>query len=107
MALELIWLPQVAPTNETLTSLYGMWKCCEIAAATCWLTAGTSDLVCTTHCEMCPDRCWTVDWPPPADSTTCAIAPWVVEEFDGNWKLAPPLNSSLKLSPRVSSATTL
>ena len=107
IALELIWLPQVAPTNETLIWLTGMWNADEIALATCVVTAGTSDEVWTTHCEVRPVRCCTVAWPPPAESTTCAIALWLVDEFAGNWKLDPPLNSSLKLSPRVSSATML
>src|SRR5215471_2616403 len=109
MALEVIWLPQVAPTNETFMSTGLMPNVCSSALATWPLTWGDSDLVWTVHPEGMSllDMCWTVAEPPHASSTTREIAFWLVDEVDGNAKLEPPTNSWLKLSPLVSRETTL
>ena len=106
MALEVIWLPQVAPTSWTCMSVDEMWNACPRADATFWLTSLVSVPVCTVHWWV-----WLVNWmvesPPPAWVTTREIAPWLVAELSGNEKLDPPVNSSEKFSPRTSKATTL
>ena len=84
-----------------------MPNACSSAVATCWLVLPDSVPVWTCHSlSSRVEMCCTVASPPPASVTTREISLWVVDAVAGNWKIEPPLNSTLKFSPCTSSATT-
>ena len=107
-ALVVIWLPQVGPTSWMVIWFWVMSNASPARVATCWLRAADSVPVCTCHTLISRSR----------DVLHGGVAaaglgrprgrssPWVVDEVAGNWKIDPPLNSTLKFSPRTSSATT-
>src|SRR5580658_10471013 len=107
IALSVIWLPQLGPTNWVLIllALTPRWLISEFSTLLVW--ALVSDLVCT--CQDLPSgplRFCTIAPLTPASET--APWTWVADaEFAGNWKTAPPLKSTLKSRPLVSSATRL
>src|ERR1700734_2949346 len=107
-ALDVIWPPQVGPTNWTAMLLCARWKALASALVTCCDTAEVSTPVCTVHwCSDGLELYCTLALLPPAALTTREIASWLVEAVGGKVKLDPPLNSSEKFSPRTSRAITL
>ncbi len=108
MALLVIWLPQVGPTNWTVSVLGGMWKACCSATAMCCCVACDSALVVAVHCGASLTRwettSWTVESPPPLTLTIREISPctWEVLPWlgvEGNAKIVPPLKSTEKFRP--------
>src|SRR5215472_5348890 len=104
-ALEVMLLPQVGPTNVTFMLPDGTWNAACRAPCTLSAIVVASWPVVTRH--WCgPLRYWEVELPPPALLTTREMAPWADGDA-GNSKTEPPLNSTLKFSPRTASATAL
>src|SRR4051794_8193240 len=106
IALEVIWLPQLGPVNWTLMALWLTLNAFSSAAWTVWVACDVSWPVVT--CQRCgPDRYCARESPPPAAVTARVMSPWDADAAAGNWKTDPPLNSTLKFSPRISRAPPL
>src|SRR5580700_5733640 len=105
-ALVVIWLPQLAPTNEVLMSLASSWLVSAFSTVkVSWLV---SELVCTCQdlLPSLPVSCWTTAPLTPAWLTVAST--WGCEaEGALNWNTAPPLKSTLKSRPLANSATML
>src|SRR5271165_580587 len=109
------WEPQLEPTVwiEILPTL--MSNFCAIARSICSDFVVDSWLVCTCQYGALPLNGLTslaLGLTPPLAATTCSRPVWVTgwvteEEAAGTVNADPPLNSTLKLSPRKISASRL